>query len=195
MEPKVDEFIKKHGNFSSILLEIRRVLFSTELVETIKWGMPTYTINNKNVAGIGSFKSHCGVWFFQGALLKDTYKVLHNAQEGKTKAMRQWRFTKDSTIDTELLHLYIQEAIVNEKKGLKIKPVKKPLVVPSELKILFAKNEVLAELFNALTLTKKREFSEYIYEAKRAETKAKRIEKIIPLIENSIGLHDNYKNC
>ena len=60
MEPKVDEFIKKHENFSSILIEIRKVFLSTELVETIKWGIPTYTIKNKNVAGMGAFKSHCG---------------------------------------------------------------------------------------------------------------------------------------
>ena len=195
MESKVDDFIKKHENFSSILKDIRKVLLSTDLIETIKWGMPTYTIENKNVAGICSFKSYCGVWFFQGALLTDPHKVLHNAQEGKTKAMRQWRFTSDSTIDNELLHLYIQEAIENEKNGLSIKHVKKPLIVPPELKRLFGKNEVLAGLFNKLTLTKKREFSDYIREAKRAETKAQRIEKIVPLIEKAIGLHDKYKNC
>ena len=94
-----------------------------------------------------------------------------------------------------MLHLYIQEAIENEKKGLKIKHDKKPLIVPSELKRLFDKNEVLAGLFNKLTLTKKREFSDYISEAKIAETKVKRIEKIVPLIEKAIGLHDKYKNC
>lgn len=77
-----------------------------------------YTINNKNVVSIGAFKSHCGIWFFQGALLNDAHRVLQNAQEGKTKAMRQWRFNKDSTIDAELIHLYVQEAIENEKKGL-----------------------------------------------------------------------------
>lgn len=195
MHHKVDEFISKHNNFTNLLSEIRKVLLLTELIETIKWGMPTYTHNNKNVAGIGAFKSHCGIWFFQGALLKDLHKVLQNAQEGKTKAMRQWRFTHDSTIDTELIHLYIQEAIENEKKGLKIKPIKKPLIIETELNKLLIDNKLLAKSFGELTLTKKREFSDYISEAKRDETKTKRIEKIIPMILNSIGLHDNYKNC
>ena len=130
MEPKVDSFISKHENFANLLTEIRKVLLSTELVETIKWGMPTYTINNKNVAGIGAFKSYCGIWFFQGALLKDPHKVLQNAQEGKTKAMRQWRFNNDSTLDTQLMRLYLYEAIENEKKGLKIKRAKKTLTIP-----------------------------------------------------------------
>ena len=52
-----------------------------------------YTIDGKNVAGIGKFKHHFGVWFFNGSLIKDKYGRLHNAQEGKTKALRQLRYT------------------------------------------------------------------------------------------------------
>ena len=113
MNPEVDIFIGKHENFSMPLNEIREIILSTNLEETIKWGMPTYTLNNKNVVGIGAFKTHYGVWFFQGSLLKDTHKVLINAQEGKTQAMRQWRFTKDSIIDKKLLLSYLEEAISN----------------------------------------------------------------------------------
>jgi len=194
MDQKVDEFISRHKNFANLLTDIRKVILDTDLIETIKWGMPTYTLNNKNVLSIGAFKSHCGIWFFQGALLKDRLKVLQNAQEGKTKAMRQWRFNKNSTIDAELIHLYVQEAIKNEKKGLKIKVTKKPLIIAPELMKLLAENKLLTQTFNELTLTKKREFSDYISDAKRDETKAKRLEKIIPMILNSKGLHENYKN-
>ena len=45
MEPQVDAFISKHENFANLLTEIRKVFLATELVETIKWGMPTYTFN------------------------------------------------------------------------------------------------------------------------------------------------------
>ena len=195
MDTRVDAYIDKHSNFTNILNEIRNIMLSTEFDETIKWGMPTYTINGKNVAGIGSFKSHCGIWFFQGGLLKDTHKVLTNAQEGKTQAMRQWRFTNDSKIDKELILIYIKEAIDNEKKGRRIKPTKKPLIVPSELTSILNENKALAISFEGLTLSKKREFSEYIANAKREATKTSRLEKIIPMILNNIGLHDKYKNC
>ncbi len=124
MDSRVDEYIFKHSNFTKHINEIRKALLSTEFEETIKWGMPTYTIKGKNIVGIGTFKSHCGVWFFKGGLLKDTHKVLRNAQEGKTQAMRQWRFTNDSKVDKKLLLTYINEAIINEKKGLKIKSTK-----------------------------------------------------------------------
>lgn len=197
MDTRVDTYITKNTKFSKQLTKIRNILLSTELKETIKWSMPTYTINNKNVVGIGAFKSHYGLWFFQGSLLKDSHKVLLNAQEGKTKAMLQWRFNADTIIDSKLILAYIQEAIENEKKGLRIKPskTKKTLVIPPELAFELDKNNNLKQSFQALTLSKQREFSEYIASAKREATKNKRLEKIIPMILKNIGLHDKYKNC
>ncbi len=196
MDSRVDTYISKHGNFIEHLTKIRKTLLSTELEETIKWGMPTYTIHGKNIVGIGAFKSHYGLWFFQGSFLKDTHKILVNAQDGKTKAMRQWRFTNDSQIDSKLILKYIKEAITNEKKGLRIKPdrTKKLLNIPPELTAVLNKNKQLIKAFNTLTFSKKREFTVYITEAKREITKIKRLEKITPMILNNTGLNDKYKN-
>lgn len=195
MDERVDTYIAKHNDFTEILIKIRDVLNSCDLVETVKWGIPTYTVNGKNIIGIGAFKSHCAIWFFQGGLLKDSQNVLINAQEGKTQAMRQWRFNKDSKINTKLLRIYIQDAIDNEKKGLRIIPTKKPLIIPPELSTILKKNKRLANSFEKLTLSKKREFTAYISEAKKESTKNNRLEKVMPLILNNIGLHDKYKKC
>lgn len=195
MNSEVDIFISKHENFSRPLEKIREIILSTNLEETIKWGMPTYTLNNKNVVGIGAFKTHYGVWFFQGGLLKDTHKVLINAQEGKTQAMRQWRFTDDSKIDKKVLLSYLEEAIINEKNELRIKPAKNttPLTIPKELSAILAENKKLGDIFDSLSSGKKKEFSAYIREAKREDTKIRRLEKIIPMILNNIGLNDKYR--
>jgi uncharacterized protein YdeI (YjbR/CyaY-like superfamily) len=87
----VDEYIADAGTWKNELKRLREILRSTELKEEVKWGGPCYTCDGKNVVGIAGFKSYFGLWFHQGALLKDPKKVLMNAQEGKTKAMRQWR--------------------------------------------------------------------------------------------------------
>ncbi len=198
MDIRVNQYIEKHSNFTAVLNTIRKVILSTELVETIKWSMPTYTLQGKNVVGIGSFKSHCGIWFFQGGLLKDELKALTNAQEGKTQAMRQWRFTKDSILDEKQLLFYIQEAISNEKKGLRIKPAKyskKPLNIADELKSLLENDKNLAEAYAMFSLAKRKEFSDYIASAKRDATKTSRLEKITPMILDHIGLNDKYRNC
>lgn len=195
MNEKVDVYIAKHKDFSHLLNKLRDIILSTGLVETIKWGMPTYTLNNKNIVGMSAFKHHCGIWFFQGALLKDADGVLMNAQEGKTNAMRQWRFSSNSKIDKMLLLAYLAESIENEKKGLKIKRINKPLVIPPQLENILKSNNQVEWAFKALTLAKKREFAEYIMEAKRESTKEKRLEKIIPMIINQIGLNEAYKKA
>lgn len=195
MNPKVEQYTIKHKIFSEEILFLRKIILSTNLNETIKWGMPTYTLNGKNVVGIGAFKAHFGIWFFKGALLNDRNKVLVNTQEGKTMVMRQWRFKKDTKIDQSLVEYYINEAIEIEKRGLKITLKKRPLFVPKELKSVFKVNEKLARIFEVLPAGKKREFADYITDAKREETKIKRLEKIIPMILDNIGLNDKYKNC
>ncbi|MDY7394269.1 DUF1801 domain-containing protein [Aureibaculum sp. 2210JD6-5] len=195
MNPKVEQYIIKHKNFSEEIIFLRKIIMSTDLNETIKWGMPTYTLNGKNVVGIGAFKAHYGLWFFKGALLKDKNKVLLNAQEGKTAVMRQWRFEQDSKLDGKLIKAYIKEAIEVEKKGVKVSVKKKPLLIPQELATFLNDNKELANKFDALSDGKKREFADYISGAKRQETKIKRLEKIIPMILNNVGLNDKYKNC
>ncbi len=96
----VAEFIATSDKWQQELELLRKILNSCDLEETVKWGSPCYTFRGKNIVGIGAFKSYCGLWFFQGALLADEAGVLMNAQEGVTKAMRQWRFQSKSEIKT-----------------------------------------------------------------------------------------------
>ena len=88
----VPAYLDGHEDWREVLEYLRDILRETDLWETVKWGGPCYTINNKNVIGLGAFKEFVSVWFFQGVLLKDTHHVLVNAKEGKAKALRQWRF-------------------------------------------------------------------------------------------------------
>lgn len=174
---------------------LRSIIAKTELVEMTKWGGPTYTINNKNVVGIGGFKSYVAVWFWNGVFLKDEKKVLVNANEGVTRALRQWRFTSKSEIleNEKLILQYMNEAIANEKAGLAIKPEKKAPIISELLQSALDSDAGLAKAFNAFSPYKQREFLEYIESAKREETKISRMEKIRPMILDNIGLNDKYK--
>ena len=191
----VDQYILAHPEWTVQLKLLRTLLNSFPLTETIKWGGPVYVLNGKNLIGIGAFKNHCALWFFQGALLQNNTELLVNAQEGKTSGLRQIRFDKDSVIPTELLSKYISESIELSKQGKVIKPnLKKEIIIPSELMGQFEKDQKLSEAFSDLSPGKQREYSEYIIEAKRKETKQKRIEKIIPMIKIGEGLNNKYKN-
>lgn len=192
----VDEYILNTKARQDILLILHDLLISTELTETIKWGAPCYTINGKNVIGLAAFKAHVAIWFFQGALLKDEAEVLINAQDDKTKALRQLRFQNADEIDAQLLMDYINEAIENEKqqKRVKINRPKSVNIAP-ELKEAFKEDSGLEMAFKSFTPGKQREFSNYIIGAKQAKTKQSRLMKVIPMIKQNVGLNDKYRNC
>lgn len=193
----VEEYLELHPEWKEGLTSLRKILSKTELLETVKWSIPTYTINNKNVAGIGAFKDYFGLWFFNGVFLKDPEKVLINAQEGKTKGLRQWRFKSVDDLNEPLILNYVNEAIDNQKQGLEVKPnrKKKDVIIPNLLLNKLEQNTALKSSFEALTPFKQREYCEYIENAKREATKQSRLDKITPMILQGIGLNDKYRNC
>ncbi|MHC5064920.1 MAG: YdeI/OmpD-associated family protein [Planctomycetota bacterium] len=192
----VDQYLKIHPEWKAALVKLRKILEDTELEETVKWGAPCYTVEGKNIVGIGAFKEYVGLWFHQGALLSDPDKVLINAQDGKTKALRQWRFASDKEIKVTKLKAYLKEAIANQKQGKEIKADRsKPVIIPAELKTALAKKPRAKKAFDAMTKGKQREYADHISSAKRDETKQTRLKKILPMIQAGGGLHDKYRNC
>jgi len=190
----VDDYIKNAKLWQPELKRLREILQSTDLTEEVKWGGPCYTFDGQNLVGIGGFKSYFGLWFHQGALLKDEKKVLINAQEGTTKALRQWRMQSAKDIKPAAIKAYAKEAIQLAKAGKKIGPQKKKsIVVPAELKKAFAKNTKAKKGFAALRPGLQREYTDHVASAKREETKQKRIEQILPMIAAGKGLHDKYR--
>lgn len=189
----VDQYIEKHPNWSKELIELREFFLTYKLEETIKWGAPVYTLNSKNLFGLTAFKNHYAIWLFQGALLEKNTALLVNAQEEKTHAMRQIRFDKNSPHDLKELSKYVEETLILMKQAKKIIPAKKELNLADALKAQLEEDSNFKKAFNNLTPGKQREYSDYISQAKREETRNSRMEKIIPLIMEGKGLNDKYK--
>jgi uncharacterized protein YdeI (YjbR/CyaY-like superfamily) len=178
------------------LAKLQELLAKTELVETRKWGMPTYTLNKKNVVGIGCFKNFIALWFHQGAFLSDPLKVLTSAQSGKTKGMRHWRFTSLSEMDDEKILMYLLEAVENEKQGKRIKvepKTKNATAMPVELQTALGKSPEALDKFASMSPSHQEEYRAYVVEAKREETRIRRSEKCLNLILQGSGLNDKYR--
>ena len=174
----VDEFMKSIDHWKPEITRLRQILLTTSLEETTKWGSPCYTHKGKNVVGIGGFKSYFGLWFFQGALLPDKQNLLVNAQEGRTKAMRQWRMQTMKEIKPTISNLMwpIRSNLLMPAR--KLKPNRaKPVVVPAELEKAFKKHKRAHTIFKEFTIGKQRDFAEYVSDAKQQATKSKRIDK------------------
>ncbi|MEX2369751.1 MAG: YdeI/OmpD-associated family protein [Bacteroidales bacterium] len=192
----VDEFILNSGKWEESLIMLRELLQSSGMEETVKWGQPVYSLNGKNVAGLCAFKSYSGIWFYQGVFLKDREMKLYKSEDS-TRALRQWRFENASEVrdNLELIAGYIEEAMENARQGKEIKPVKKkPFTVPAELQEALDNDENLKQCFNMLSHSKRRDYALYIEQAKRSETREKRLQKSIPMIREGKGFMDQYKN-
>ena len=193
---KVTAYFAQEHPFAAGIAQLREIALSTEVEETYKWQFPTYTVSNKNVFALCKFKSHFGIWFFNGVYLSDPLGVLQNAQEGKTMAMRHWKFTELAQLNEKQVLQYMQEAIDNQKEGKvwtapKKKPTQGPM--PPLLQDALDKDSTLKVAFHALSPYKQKEYKEHIAEAKQEKTKLKRMATILPMIKSGKGLHDRYR--
>lgn len=189
----VSSYISDHPEWADELQFLHQCLSRPDLETTIKWGIPTYVLEGKNIVSLAAFKNHCALWFTHGVFLKDSAGVLQNAQKDKTRGMRQWRIEKGESIDADLIRAYVEEAIENQRRGEEIKPQKKELTLPEELKHAFAEHPELKKAFGTLTPGKQREYADHIVSAKREATRTARLEKCLPMIMNGVGLNDKYK--
>ncbi|MGB0788486.1 MAG: DUF1801 domain-containing protein, partial [Marinirhabdus sp.] len=183
MAPKttVSAYIAKHGKWAGILRPVREIILRSELEETVKWGAPAYTLNGKIVLGLAAFKNHCAIWFHQGVFLKDLEKKLKNDGTVTAKAMRQWQFVLGDTVPKKTVAAYVREAIANTLVGKELKPVpKQAIALPPLLQNALKNDTALKNAFKALSPSKRREYKEYIAEAKQQATKLRRLEKIKP---------------
>jgi len=194
-QDKLTAYFEKNDHWAQELKVLRTLLQQTEMEETVKWGAPTYTLDGKNVVGLGSFKSYVGLWFHQGVFIDDAAGKLINAQPDKTKGLRQWRFENLDQINTDqnLIADYIAQAIANQKAGKEIKPQTKQTVLPEELQQALSTDTALQAAYQQLTPGKQREYAEYIGSAKQQATREKRLQKCQPMIIEGIGLNDRYR--
>src|ERR1035437_8617526 len=92
MNPKVDAFLSKAQKWHEEFEKLRNIILDTHLTEELKWGVPCYTLDKRNVVLIHGFKEYCALLFFKGALLKDAKGILI-IQSENVQASRQIRFT------------------------------------------------------------------------------------------------------
>lgn len=196
MNPKVDFYFNK-GKWQEELEQLRQIILDSktvgyELTEELKWGVPCYTYDKRNILLMHVFKEYCALLFFKGALLKDPKGILVQ-QTANVQAARQIRFTHVNEIVKlkTTLKAYIKEAVEIEKAGLKVELKKTTqFTMPKEFKIKLDKDTLLKKAFNALTPGRQRGYLLHFSQPKQEKTRESRIEKYRPQILKGMGLND-----
>ena len=192
MNPKVDFFFNKAGQWQNEYQKLRTIVLDCDLTEELKWGVPCYTFDEKNVVLMHGFKEYCALLFIKGALLQDTQGLLIQQTEN-VQAGRQIRFTNiQEIIELEpTLKTYLLEAIQVEKSGLQVTYKKATeFAVPEEFISKLEQVPGLQDAFDALTPGRQRAYLLYFSAPIQSKTREARIEKYMPAILEGKGLND-----
>tara|TARA_R110001592_G_scaffold246838_1_gene508834 strand:- start:1665 stop:2255 length:591 start_codon:yes stop_codon:yes gene_type:complete len=192
--PKVDEYIFNAAEFAQPILHKLRALIHQahpDIEENLKWGMPNFEFKGL-LFNMAAFKEHCAFGFWKQKLIKGFNEDIDGMGSlGKIKSL-------NDLPNDEMLLMLMKEAILLNEKGIKIPKTvkdKKEIVVPQELEVALCKQPKAKKVFDDFSYSHKKEYIEWITEAKRDATKTKRIEQtILWLLE---GKHRNwkYENC
>lgn len=185
-DPRIDAYIAKSAGFAQpILKRIREVVHAAcpDVEETLKWSCPTF-MHHGILCGMAAFKQHAAFNLWKGALIVDSDK--------DRAAMGQFgRLTALSDLpSTRRLTEYIRRAMALNEDGVKVPKVRKPglerKVVPTQppadLAAALKKNARARATFEGLSPSHKREYVEWITEAKRDETRARRLTQAIEML-------------
>lgn len=191
MKPEVDFYFSK-AKRQKELESLRTIVLNCGLTEELKWGVPCYTFDKRNIVLIHEFKEYCALLFFKGALLSDPNGILIQQTEN-VQAARQIRFTHvREIVELEpILKAYIYEAVTVEKAGLKVNFKKAAdFVIPEEFQKGLDEHPALKAAFEALTPGRQRAYILHFSAPKQSETRAARVKKCMPQMLDGKGLND-----
>ncbi|HKA23704.1 MAG TPA: YdeI/OmpD-associated family protein [Candidatus Eisenbacteria bacterium] len=194
---RIDSYIAKSAPFARPILEhLREVVHEAcpDVEETIKWRSPTFTYHGL-LAGMAAFKEHAIFGFWKGSLIVDD-----KTPKGRSAMGQFGRITKVSELPSkQALKSLVQKAMVLNETAVKVKREpkhdKKPVTMPKELSGALARNKKAKLAFDAMSPSHRKEYMEWIGEAKRDETRVTRLQKTLAQLTEGKSLNWKYAKC
>ena len=200
-DPRVDAYIAKSQEFAKPILEHFRELVHKacpDVEETIKWSFASFDYKGPYCT-MASFKQHCAIGFWKAALMKDTKLIANAKSESAMGHLGRITSLKDLPKDKELI-AYLKEAAKLNADGVKL-PAKpkskepKELVVPDYFTKALKKNKKALETFTNFSYSRKKDYVEWITEAKTEKTRNKRMTTAIEWLAEGKSRNWKYEKC
>ena len=182
-DPRIDAYIAKSADFAKpILTHLREIVHSAcpDVEETMKWSNPHFMYKGM-LGGMAAFKEHCVFGFWKGSLILDS-----KTASGEKAAGPFGRITKVADLPPKKIFAgYVKEAMRLNEEGVKAPSRMKSraktadVVVPDALAAALNKNSKAHETFNAFSPSHKREYAQWIAEAKGEDTRKRRVETAV----------------
>jgi uncharacterized protein YdeI (YjbR/CyaY-like superfamily) len=195
-DPRVDEYIANAAEFAQpILTHLREVIHAAcpEVKETIKWSMPNFDYHGI-MCNMAAFKQHCAFGFWKAELL-----LADEDDKGK-EAMGQFgRITSVKDLPSKkVLTAYVKKAMKLNEAGVKVarpKAAPRELVVPDYFIAALEASPAAYEAFNKFSTSAKRDYCEWLTEAKTEATRDKRMAQAVEWIAEGKKRNWKYENC
>ena len=196
-DPRIDAYIEQAAPFARPILAHARALVHKacpDVEETIKWGMPTFVHAGGILCGMAAFKQHASFGYWKHALV---------VGEGEPRAgmgsYGKMASLQDLPADKVLL-AHIRKAMTLNEDGSKAPATRKsapkpPAETPDDLVAALKKNMLAKATFDAFPPSCRREYIEWIVEAKREETRAKRLAQTVEWLAEGKRRNWKYENC
>ena len=181
-DARIDAYIAKSAEFARpILSHLRKLVHKgcPGVTETMKWSMPFFDYEGAPLCNMAGFKQHCSFGFWNASLLKDPEGILHVKDKNAMGHFDRITSVRELPAD-KVMVAYIKEAAALNEQGIK-KPAparkapKAELPEPPELTTALKKNKKARTAFDAIPPSHRREYIEWITEAKTEATREKRI--------------------
>lgn len=196
--PAFDAYIEKSADFAKPILHHLRSLIHKACptaVEKIKWGFPNFEYKNDMLCHFASFKKHCAFGFWKGSLMKDQWLIENATSEKAMGHYGKITSLKDLPSDKVIIN-HVKEAMRLNDEGIKVPRTKPANITPVETPEYFLKeirkNKKAQVAWEKFSNSHKKEYVEWIVDAKRDETRNKRIQQAIEWIAEGKGRNWKY---
>jgi len=195
-DARIDAYIDRQAEFATpILRYLREVMHAAcpDGEESIKWSSPHFLYKGEMLAGMAAFKQHATFGFWRGSLVvgKGNEQMSGMGQFGRLTSV-------DDLPPRKQLEALIRKAMKLTDEGVKPprdKHKKAPFTVPQDLRAALDANKKAAATFDAFPPSCQREYVEWVTEAKRDETRVKRLNQAVEWMAEGKRRNWKYENC
>ena len=197
-DPRVDAYIDKAQEFAKpILMHLRKLVHTAcpDVTETMKWSFPHFDYKGQMMCSFASFKAHCAFSFWKQQLLESSAFPKEKTAMGSFGRITS---LKDLPDDKTMKKLISDAMKLNDEGKTVKRPVskeKRELVVPEVLLEALARNEKAADTFNNFPYSCKKEYVQWIDEAKTDATRDKRVTTTLEWLSEGKRRNWKYEKC
>lgn len=200
MQPQeqINSFIAEHPEWQRrLMVRFRQLIRAAEpeVIGVMRGNSPAFDHDGPMVS-MHAFKTCVSIWFHKGALLKDPHGLFRLSEKDDERAVRKYKVSEGETIHEKAFSDLVEQAVkLNEAGSKPVEPKsgKNLIALPAEMETCLKRDEEAWEHWERFSPSHKREYVEWINDARQDETRKRRIAQALEMIREGVGKEDKHR--